>query len=665
MANGKPGRPSNQEKASKLIREVTDRFKLADSAEDDNRRHQIEDLRFIYATEDNAQWQESVLDKRKGRPNYTFNRTIGSVNQVIGDQRQNKPSIKIRPVDSKADPDTAETMTGLIRNIENVSDAETAYDTAFKHGVGGGYGVWRVMPEFMADDTFEQEIKIVRMANPLTAYCDPAATDFLKRDANWWIITERIGEEVFEAEYPGKDKANIELDDDDQRFWFTENEVRVAEYFRKVPRQKTLVQLSNGTVTEHTKDIESIRDELEQGGITITRSRVVRGHDIEWMKVSGADILEGPIVYKWKYIPIIPVYGRSINIEGEELIEGAIRHAKDAQRVYNYEMSTAVEVTAIQPRAPYMATAAHIKGYEEMYRTANVSNSPYLLYNIDPNGPTVKPTREPPPDVPVALLSMAQQAANDIDATTGFKRQIDMENTLLANQPSGRALIEQRRTAESGDFEFIDNLAKSIKFTGEILVDMIPTIYDTERQLRILGQDGKEEIVTVNTEVVDEDTGKKVRVNDLRQGRYDVTVDVGPSYQTQRQEALDVLIQMAQPGSIISQVAMDLIAKNVDVGDAQEIEKRIRGIYIKQGIIQPTEEDQEDIQQPTEEEKQLQQVLQAIAIAKERADIAKDEAAAEKDRAAARESEIDATVKVAEFIEGGASQQPEKRVSIS
>lgn len=661
MAHRKADKPANE--ATELIREITDRFRTADSAEDDNRRAQIEDLKFIYATDNNAQWQDSVLDKRKNRPNYTFNRTIGAVNQVIGDQRQNKPSIKVRGVDSGADPDTAETFTGLIRNIEDQSDAETAYDTAFKFAVGGGFGVWRVMPEFMADDSFDQEIRIVRMANPHTAYVDPGATDFLKRDANWWIITERIDGETFEDEYPGKDKTNIELDSDDNSFWFTEDEVRIAEYWRKVPKQKELALLSNGAVVELTKDVKAISDEMEAAGITIERTRMVRGHVIEWVKVSGADILEGPITYNWKYIPIVPVYGRSINIEGEELIEGVIRHAKDAQRVYNYEMSTAVEVTAIQPRAPYMATAKMIKGYEEMYRTANLSNSPYMLYNIDQESPLAMPSRSPPPDVPIAILTLAQQAASDIDATTGFKRTSGLEQTMLANQPSsGRALIEQRRTAEAGDFEFFDNLAKAIKFTGEILVDMIPQIYDTERQIRILGQDGKDEIVTVNQTVVDQQTKKKVKVNDLRQGRYDVAVSVGPSYQTQRQEAADILIQLSQGSPIIAQTAIDLVVKNLDLPGADELEKRLRGILIKQGVIKATEEDKEHIDQPSPEQQEMQKIARDLGLEKEFVEIMEKKAKAAKDMAAAEETKTDTQIKQVHFAEGS---DVDKQVRVS
>jgi len=665
----KKGRPSNADKAQELIREITDRYKVSVSAEDDNRRAQISDLNFTYDNTQgregqSGQWESAILTKRKGRPNYTFNRTIGAVNQVIGDQRQNKPSIKVRGVDSEADPDTADVFTGLIRNIENVSDADTAYDTAFKFAAAGGYGCWLVEPEFETDLGFDQEIKIKRVANPMTWYVDPHATDFCKRDSRYWIGTERMPKEEFEAQYPGKATSSIHaMDRHDSRLWFTDEEVRIAIYYKKVPKKKILALLSDGRAVEYDKDIQSIEDELKPLGITVERFREVKSHIVRWVKVSGVDILEGPIDYNWRYIPVVPVYGRNINIEGKELLEGVVRHAKDAQRVYNYEMSTAVEVTAIQPKAPYMATPKMIKDHEEMYRTANVKNYPYLLYNIDPESPLAKPSREAPPDVPIAILSIAQAAAADIDATTGFKRQSGLEQQLLANDPSGRALIEQRRQGEAGDFEFMDNLAKAIKFTGQILVDMIPQVYDTERQLRIIGQDGKDEMVTVNTEVKDKDSGKMVKMHDLRQGRYDVAVDVGPSFMTQRQEAANMLIQLSGNSPIVAQVTPDLIVKNLDMTGADELEQRLRGVLIRQGVIQPTEEDKENIQQPDPQAQEMQQIVQRLGVMRlelenleKRASIAKDEATAE-------ETEVDTAVKLAEFIDGDAD--PKTRVSVS
>jgi hypothetical protein len=640
VTEGKVGRPSNDEKTRQLLREIKKRHADASTYESDNRSLAIDDLKFIY--DEDGQWEREVLSKRRGRPNNTYNRVIGAVNQVIGDQRQNKPSIKVRGVDSKADPKTAEVFTGLIRNIESCSDADTAYDTAFKFACAGGYGVWRVVPEYESDDSFDQSIYIRRVPNPFTAFCDPSAKDFCKRDSNWWVISERIAKSTFEQQYPNCETVGLDTGEWDKD-WFFAEEIRVAEYWRRKPKVKAIALLSDGRTVELTPETKSILDELEALGVTVTKQRKVRSHVIEWYKVSGAEILEGPIEYNWKYIPIVPVYGRTINIEGEEKWQGIARHAKDAQRSYNYTRSSMTEAVGLTPKAPYMVTPRMIKDHEAMWANANVKNYPYMLYNVDSESPTAKPVREPPPDIPTALISLAQQDVDDIKTATGF---FDPSLGQRSNETSGKAIMARQREGDVGSYEFIDNLAKSIKFTGEILVDMIPTVYDTERQIRILGQDGKEDFVAINQEVTDEQTGKTVKLNDLRQGKYDVAVTVGPSYTTQRQESAETLLALSGASQIVAEAAPDLIAKNLDVPGAEELEKRLRGILIKKGIVQPTEDDKDLIQQPSETE----QKMEAIAVRVAELEAMLKEAQVTKELATARETDIDSAIKTATFI---------------
>ncbi len=577
--------------ADKIIAEFRDRLSVA-LEQDWVRDQSLEDIRFIYDTENFGQWDEGVLNKRQGRPNYTFNRVIGAVNQVIGDQRQNKPTIKVRGVDSEADPQTAEIYNGLIRNIENISDAETAYDTAFKMAATGGYGVWKITPEYSADDTFDQDIYIRRIPNPFTAYCDPSAKEYTKKDANWWIITERISKDEFRVLYPKASTDDVDFDDKDGRY-ITTNEVRIAEYWRKKPKKQTLALLSDGRTVLYDADFKQVEDELAELDVTVVRTREVDSHTIEWVKVSGAEVLEGPIEYNWKYIPIVPVYGRTINIEGAEHYEGVIRHAKDAQRSYNYNRSTAMEITAIQPKAPYMVTPKMIKDHEEMWRQANVKNYPFLLYDIDPSAPMAKPSREAPPQIPVGMVAQAQQDADDIRATTGFFAPSLGEPS---NEVSGVAIAQRQTEGDVGSFEYVDNLGKSIRFSGEILVDMIPKVYDTERQIRILGIDGSESFETINQQIRDEETGEIKTVNDLSTGKYDVAVTLGPSFTTQRQEALAGLIEISKAIPLVAEIAADQIVKNVDVPGADEIEKRVRTALIQSGAIQPGEDDDDIVE---------------------------------------------------------------------
>lgn len=607
-------RPTNAETAGKLLTEVKECYSSAASADSENRELALEDIRFV--DEEGAQWDSETRKNRGSRPCYSFDRTSIAIDQVKGDQRQNTPQIKILPIDNKSDRKKADIYEGLIRAIERNSSAKTAYNTGFDFALKGGFGAWRVYPKYV-EDSFDQELCIGRIENPFTVYFDPSAKDYLKRDAEWALITERMSKDLYDATYPDTQPSDLDLSKHDHE-WMNDKEVRVCEYYKRMRRKKTLALLEDGRVIDYDT-IKAIEEELRDPppGSGIAPIRVIKKREadttyVRWWKLSGAGIIEGPIDYEWKYIPIVPIYGRVSNIEGKRKYRGLIRKAKDPQRAYNGARTAEIEAVAMVPRSPYILLPGQIKGYENQWREANAKNPLFLYYNAMQNAPNGgKPTREPMPDIPNALIALSQQAADDIKASTG-KFGPSLGEPMQNELPGA---IRQRNTeGDVSSYEFIDNLAESIKYTGEILVDMIPKVYDGARTVRILGIDGKEAFEEINQTGPD---GKPI--NDLSQGRYDVAVTVGPAYTTQRQEARDNLMRFADTPEV-KMIAGDLIAKNMDFSGADELERRLRIPLIQKGII-PTDQLTEDEQallpqgppEPSPTEQALVQKLQAEA----------------------------------------------------
>jgi hypothetical protein len=641
-------RPSNEEIERELIDEVQRNFADAEAADSENRRLAVEDVRFV--DEEGAQWDSATLAARgKDRPAYTFDRTSMAIDQVKGDQRQNSPRIKIRPIDNKSDRQKAEIFEGLIRNIEANSFAKAAYDNGFDFALKGGFGAWRVYPKYV-DDTFDQELCIGWIENPFTVHFDPSAKDQLKRDAGWALITERMNKKAFEKEHPKKPTSSLDGGSHDKD-WFTKDEIRIGEYFKRVPKKKTIALLDDGRVIDYGT-IQAIEEELRSpppaSGITpirVVRKREADSFVIRWWKISGAGILEGPIDYNWKYIPIVPVFGRCSNIEGKRKYRGLVRKAKDPQKSYNHSRTAMIEAIAQVPRSPFLITPAQIKGFEAMWNLVNAKNLPYLFYNTDSTAPNGgKPMREPMPEVPQALVSLALQAADDIKASTGkFGPSLGEPQ---ANELPGA--IRQRNTeGDVASFEFIDNLASSMQYTGQILVDMIPTVYDSERIVRILGIDGKEDFVEINKRMPNGEL-----LNDLSQGRYDVTVDVGPAYTTQRQEAADNLMRLAGTSELVQEAAPDLIASFLDFYGADRLEKRLRYIMLQRGLIPPselTDDDQKNMPQSTPQPSPSEMAL----VQRLTAQAARDSAEAQKTQIEtaqlAQGTQLDAQKKVIEL----------------
>jgi hypothetical protein len=570
------------EEELEILAELRARYQVVDMSEADNRNWAVDDLRFLY--EPNGQWTQMELNRRAGRPTYTFNRCLPALNQVIGDQRQVSPDIKIRAVDAAASQATAEVYSGLIRNIQDQSDAKTAYDNAFKYAVGCGYGYWIVVPEYCDAESFNQDIFVKMVANPFTVFIDQQAVEPTGRDANWAIVAERISKDEFKSQYPGRIPHSIQISRDTLG-WITSEGVRIADYWRRGWDITEIAELDDGTVVPYDKGTRKILRE-DAADRKIVRTREVRNPYIEWCKADGYQILEGPIKYPWKYIPVVRCAGRYVNIEGRRRFLSIHRTAKDAQRSYNYNRSAMVERVALVPRAPYLVTPKMIKGYESVWATANTRNTPYLPYNVDPEASATggAPKRETPPDVPSAAIALATLDAQDIEATTGYHK------SSLGNDQqdaSGTAIENRQREGDVGSFEFIDNFGKALRYTAEILIDMIPKIYDTEREIRILGPDGAEDFKRINA------AGHP----DLSKGRYDVAVALGPSYTTQRQESLDTLLDLLAKMPALGQIAPDLIVKNLDVQGAQELERRIRWPLVQQGVIEPNDEEKQKLAQ--------------------------------------------------------------------
>ncbi len=549
-----------------LLKEAQKRFGKASTAERENRQNFIDDLNF-YAGE---QWPDKVKRDRElqDRACLTVNRMPQFVRQVTNDQRQNRPSVKVRPVDDKADVQTAEVLTGLVRHIESNSAADIAYDNAFFYSVAGGFGYYRVVTDYCNEYTFDQDILIKQIPNPLTVYPDPDSREPDGSDWEYCFVTEEMPKEAFEKLYPGKSEGWPTANGDNER-WITDDTVRLAEYWYSIKVKKTLVLLANGSTM--------LEDEYKARGSVevIMDKRPTEVKQVKWAKLGGHSVLDKGD-WAGRFIPVIPVYGDAIEIDGKRSLLSLIRFAKDPQRMLNYYRSTETELLALQPKAPFIVAEGQIEGYEDVWAMANTANYAYLPYKPTTiAGQAVgAPQRQGFASVPTGVQQGAANAQSDLMSTTGI---YESSLGMKSNEQSGRAILARQREGDTATFHFIDNMTKSIRQCGRILVDLIPKIYDTPRILRILGEDGKEDMKAVNQPVVDKDElGQAIqRIYDLRVGEYDVVVSAGPSYNTKREEAAASMMQMLQSAPQLMGIAGDIIVKAMDWPGAEELAKRI------------------------------------------------------------------------------------------
>ncbi len=544
-----------------ILNEAKERFKQCQDAESDNRQNYEDDTRFARLGE---QWPDSVkkLREQEGRPCLTINRMPAFLRQVINDARINTPSIKAHPVDSSDDIETAEVINGLFRNIEVSSNADVAYDTALECAVTGGFGYFRVDIDYATDDTFDQDIMIERIVNPLTVYADPASTAADASDWRFAFITEMIPKSDFERRWKDADAVDWEAYDQDPD-WITEDSVRVAEYWVREEVEKTICLMSNGAVISE-EDEQKNAELFAMAGITCVKQRKTKSHKVTHRIITACEILE-ETEWAGRYIPIIPVYGDEVFIDGKRHFLSLIRFAKDAQRQYNYWRTTSTELVALSPKAPFIGPKGSFDTDAEKWATANVKSHAYIEYD----GP-VPPQRQGFSGPPAGAIQEALSASDDMKSIMGI---YDASLGARSNETSGKAILARQREGDVGTFNFIDNLSRALRYAGRVIIDLMPHVYNSERVIRVLGEDDSNKAVKINAEY---DDNGVIKLHDLTTGKYDVTVETGPSFTTQRAEAATQMMELLRVFPQAAPIVGDIVAKNLDWPGADKIAERLK-----------------------------------------------------------------------------------------
>lgn len=597
-----------------LLAEGREAFEKCQAAEQSNRLDALDDIRFSRLGE---QWPEAILRQREvdSRPCLTINKMPAFIRQVVNDARQNKPSIKVHPADSNADVHTADVINGLIRNIEYTSNADVAYDTAIEASVSGGFGYWRIGMDYAYDDSFDMDLTIERVANQFSVYADPNSMAADSSDWNVAFIIERVSKEEYESRYKGKknkddDEVCTDFDSDawaDAGSWAEDDAVLIAEWWRREEVEKEIVKLSNGN-TVSAEDLEQDGEAqalLEAGVLTIVSKRKTKSHKVTQVIMSGADVLE---VNDWpgKYIPIVPVYGDEIVVEGKRYFRSLIHNAKDAQRMFNYWRTTSTELVALAPRVPWIGRKGTFDSDAVRWNTANSQSHSFLEYDSEP------PIRQSLDSGPAAgALQEALNASDDMKTIIGL---YDASLGARSNETSGKAIMARQREGDVATFHFIDNLSRAIRHTGRILIDLIPKVYTGERVIRVLGEDGVPKTVTVNSgqpQPVTKPDGQPevdkmgqaiMSLHDIAAGKYDLTVTSGPSFTTRREEAAAQMTELVRAFPQAAPFVADIMAKNFDWPGADEIAKRFEA-------MNPMNQQQ---QVPPEMQKAMQEMQAAI-----------------------------------------------------
>ena len=586
------------------IQEAIDFLKLANDADTMNRQEALEDLKFGGGD----QWPVELQNSRnlESRPVITVNKVDNYCRQVSNQQRQQRPRIKVHATNTHDDMVDAQTIQGIIRHIEVNSNADYSYDNAFDYAVRMGWGFLRVRTDYISEDSFDQEIYIDPVDNPFTVYFDPNSVAPDGSDADRCLITTMMPKAEFRKMYPEADDGGTSFTQrgtgDSQSEWITKEDIRLAEYYYTVREKATLYLLSDGTAT--FADDKDFFKRLEAYGITVVDKRDSYKKTIKYCKMTAVEILEERD-WAGKYIPIVPVYGRHIVIGDKRKKFGMIRYAKDPQRMYNFWQTSITESVALAPKAKWIMAEGQDENHENDWANANIKSFPVLRYKqTDIDGrPAPPPTRMQPEPPPTGVMAAAAGVNDDIKSIMGIFDPAQLGQGNI----SGKAINGQQQQVDLTNFDYYDNLTRTIAHVGKICLDLIPKIYDTERVMRIIGDDGKPELLTINQR----DSVGRV-LNDISVGQYDVVMETGPGYNSKRQEAVDNMLPLLSAAPELMQVAGDLVFRNMDWPGADIIADRLAASNPMAQIDDKSKVPPQVQMQLAMSQKQIQDLTQAL-----------------------------------------------------
>jgi len=591
-----------------------------------------EDVKFLY----DSQWTEETLSERgEGRPSLTLNMLPQFVDRIVGMMRSTKISIDIKqksgysPMTSGRSEaehqlSSSEIMGGIVRDIEARSRAPTLYTRAAQHAIESGWGWLRVTTQKSPDNPFGTEVRIRHVRDRWSVMIDPYAEELDLSDARWGIVMHLMSKEEAIARWPdnydqstgatftGNDNVGGFEGANPWKSFEGEGKVLVAEYFWKEPIVRTSVRLTKDAqeIVAWKDDIEHILDELtdvEDGGFEITDEQEVDTWQVKFATVNQSHILDETQVWPGSRIPLVPVLGRQVDMDGQTFYVSLLRYAKDAQRMLNYWASAATERVGKSPGAQWIASDEMIRGREEEWSNQNILNRNVLTYN-QTEVPGEKPLRADPTTVPTGELMLVQLGQQMVHESVGI---YEAGLGKKSNEVSGAAINERREQSELGAFEFPDNMMTSVASIGQICCEIVPYVYDNNQTVRLIAEDGSEKMADINQEIVDQDTGKKFTLNSLDLARFECQASVGPTFINQKQQFLSMITELGKTNPQAWSVVLDLLVENMDIPFKGELARRFKQTIVPRQALKP--EEQEKIPPPEPTPEQQAEMAQAQA----------------------------------------------------
>ena len=597
---------NNEDKWREEFKSWMQELKNWQESDVDQRENARECDRFLL--EKDGQWEDDIartLDSQK-RPRYTFDKCTPVLESMMADIEDMDFGCNVKPAGSGADKDTARTLEGMIRAIENESKADSIYRNACRRLMRRGFDAWMIRAKYADEWSFEQDLFVVPIPNAINrVWSSNACKNADSSDSPAMYVLSAISKSEYEEKWPDRQPVSVDDYDESRNYDnYQPDVVVIAERFYKSKKTIEVAQLSDGSVIEVNENFEKVKDELAANGKTVVRTKKAADYKWYYSVFDGSGIIDKDIETPFKSNPIITVYGNYEHIGSNSKINysGFILKEIDAQRVHNYAKSREIEEGALAPRSKWWMTKKQAKGNEDQIARMNISPDPVQFYT--PDGEAPPPFYQQVAQANPHLNVLGNQMASDIKEQAGVFSAMQGDFSGRMSEDTVRMQID-RGTASTR--KWVNALIDGIRRTCHVLVETIPIVYDTKRQFTLLNEDGTESDVVLNEDIYDRDTGQLVKVNDLNKGKYKILCDAGPAFSNRLEAGLNALLKYAEIDPSVIQQGGDVMLKAIDAPLVNKIAERKRAQMVASGMIPPdqmTEQEKEQMiaqsQQPTQ-----------------------------------------------------------------
>ncbi len=598
---------TNDQRLSNLHSEALRQFNDIQTALRDERLQCLQDRRFYSIC--GAQWEGPLWDQYENKPKFEVNKIMLAVIRIVNEYRNNRITVDYVSKDGTPNEKMAEVCDGLYRADEQASVADEAYDNAFEEAVGGGIGAWRLRTVYEDEENDEDDRQRIRFEPIFDAdssvFFDLNAKRQDKSDAKYCFVVTSMTRESYKETYNDDPTDWPKVIHQYEFDWSTPDVVFVAEYYKIEEKTETIriIKAIDGTEERYTttdfRNDETLEETLLAIGHTEIRQKRVKRMRVRKYIMSGGKVLEDAGYIAGKCIPIVVVYGKRWFVDNIERCMGAVRLAKDAQRLKNMQLSKLGEISALSSVEKPILVPEQVAGHQVMWAEDNLRDYPYLLVNpiTSADGGTtisgpVAYTKSP--SIPPAMAALLSLTESDMQDILGNQQGADK----MVSNISGKAVEMIQTRVDMQTFIYMSNFAKGMKRCGEIWLSMAKEIYtEDNRKMKTISPAGDASVVELMQPMVDQETGEIKMANDLSSASFDVVADVGPSSSSKRAATVRALTGMMQitTDPETSQVLTAMAMMNMEGEGVSDANAYFRKKLLRMGVMKPTDDEMQEL----------------------------------------------------------------------